>query len=77
MHIKKYFSAGLLAFSTLLSLPLHAAQGTIVLTVPFAFVVEGRTLPAGAYAVEETGNLVYIRGNHAGVIVPSLPFCTV
>jgi len=44
------------------------------ITVPFPFVVQGRTLPAGQYRVTNDGGLVQFhgeRGNQAVLYVPS------
>jgi len=55
-----------------------SANASIVdVKVPFAFVVQGRTLPAGTYRIEtEDASIVLIRGEgatHAGTFVLTTP----
>jgi hypothetical protein len=56
-----------------------AVTDTLEVKIPFAFVVNGRTFPAGQYRVEPTGmssTVLLLRGekgNHAAVFVPMLP----
>jgi len=41
-----------------------SAQDALIVKVPFAFEVKGRTLPAGQYRVEQEQGLLTIRGEH-------------
>jgi hypothetical protein len=50
-----------------------ARASTFDFHVPFPFVVHGRTLPAGQYQVDDTGNVIEIRGSRTGVFVLSTP----
>ena len=50
-----------------------AADTSITLRVPFAFVVAGRTMPAGAYTIEASGSVVAVRGSGASVLVAGEP----
>jgi hypothetical protein len=65
--------AAFLAVFALASQCLSAAESTITLHVPFAFVVGGKTMPAGAYTVETNGSVVSVRGNTGSAIVTSGP----
>jgi hypothetical protein len=71
---KKPISMAVLATAVLAAQCVFAAESRITLHVPFAFVVAGRTMPAGEYEVEtEDNDMVYVRGGHGAVMVTSLP----
>jgi hypothetical protein len=54
-----------------------AQAGTIEVTVPFPFLVDGKTLPAGQYQLETDGTVVVIRGEHhnraSAMFIPAAP----
>ncbi len=67
---------GLLAAAFVVCLGGSAWAGTIEVKVPFPFVVQGKTLPAGQYRVEKLGALVLLRGekgNTASMFVLTNP----
>jgi hypothetical protein len=71
---KKLISMAALTLAVLAAQCVFAAESRITLHVPFAFVVAGRTMPAGAYEVETDDNdMVYVRGGHGAVMVTSIP----
>lgn len=49
------------------------AENSVIFQVPFAFVVAGRTMPAGSYTVETSGSIVAVRGSGSSVLVASGP----
>jgi len=56
-------TSGLLAAAFLVLSGGSASAGTIEVKVPFPFVVNGHTLPAGEYFLEREGlDVLYIRG---------------
>lgn len=69
------FLLGLASFAALVTaVPASAADGSRVeLNVPFSFVVEGQTLPAGSYSVSEDGQVFYIRGSRGSLILSNGP----
>ena len=54
--------AGLLAAAFVVCFGGSARAATVEVNVPFAFVVQGKTLPAGQYRIENDGPLVLLRG---------------
>ena len=64
-------STVLLAVFALGSQCVSAAESSITLHVPFAFVISGKTMPAGAYTVETDGSVVAVRGSAGAAIVAS------
>jgi len=53
-----------------------AQASTLEVKVPFAFVVHGRTMPAGPYRLTDDGGLVELQGKsgqHADIFVLSTP----
>ena len=54
--------AALLAAALVVCAAGSARAATFEVKVPFAFRVEGKTLPAGQYRVESEGTLVLLRG---------------
>ncbi len=57
-----------------LAAPALAAQSTLIANVPFAFVVNHATLPAGSYLVEEENpGLLLIRGDSGSAVVMAVP----
>lgn len=71
--MKKYFifiAAMMVLFG--LSVTAHAdEEGTVIANVPFAFVVDGKTLPAGTYNVSRVsqGSELLISSRNTGVFV--------
>jgi hypothetical protein len=57
-------SVPLAAALIVLSAGAASAQDALIVKVPFAFEVKGRTLPAGQYRVEQEQGLLTIRGEH-------------
>jgi hypothetical protein len=70
---KKLSSVALLAGSALVTQCAYGAESSVTLDVPFAFVVAGRTLPAGAYTVETNGTVISVHGRKTSVLVGSGP----
>lgn len=53
-----------------------ARAATLDVKVPFPFVVGGKTLPAGQYAVNDDGGVIQLRGEkgtHAFTTIMSIP----
>ena len=53
-----------------------ASASALDVKVPFAFVVNGKTLPAGQYRVETEGSMVLIhgeKGTRGGAVVQTMP----
>lgn len=53
-----------------------ARASTLEIKVPFEFVVNGQTLPAGQYLVNDSAGVVQLRGekgNHASMFVLTTP----
>ncbi len=75
ISIKKLACFCVVGFSGLLPFSASAATDSITATVPFAFVVNGRTMPAGAYEVQSSDSsaVLYIRGSKSGAVVASNP----
>ena len=75
INLKKLGISAAIGVSALLPISAFAAIDSITATVPFAFVVNGRTMPAGAYEVEtsESGAILYIRSSKNAVLVASNP----
>jgi hypothetical protein len=71
--IYQLISTALLAVFALGSQSVSAAESSITLQVPFAFVVEGKPMPAGLYIVETSGSVVAIRGSAGSAMVTSGP----
>lgn len=69
----KLISTAFLAFFALASQCVSAAESSMTLQVPFAFVVSGRNMPAGAYTVETDGSVVAVHGRAGSAIVSSGP----
>jgi len=63
--------AAILAAVIPLSITVSAAEMTC--RVPFSFVVDGKTLPAGRYAINTNGNVVLLTGVQKGAIVMTTP----
>lgn len=70
---QKLINTALLAVSALACQCTFAAESTITLHVPFAFVLAGKTLPAGAYTVDTDGTVVAVRGTAGTTVVASGP----
>ncbi len=70
---KKLITTALLAFSAVAVQCASGAESSISLQVPFAFVVAGLTMPAGAYTVETSGSVVSVRGNKSSALVAGGP----
>lgn len=69
----KLITAAVLSAFTLGSQYVSAAESSITLHVPFAFVVAGKTMPAGAYTVDTDGTVVAVRGRAGTALVSSGP----
>lgn len=59
-----------------LAVPVHAQEGSVVVTVPFEFVVGGTTLPAGRYTVSrnsslDTSPLLVANRDHGAYLLPT------
>jgi hypothetical protein len=68
--------AGLLAAAFTLLVTGSARAATLEINVPFPFVVNGHTLPAGQYSVRDEGGVVRFRGekgNHASMFILTIP----
>lgn len=68
--------AGLLTAVFVVCVGAAAQAATIEVTVPFPFLVHGKTLPAGQYRVETEGAVALIRGeqgNPAALFVATAP----
>ena len=68
--------AGLLAAAGLVLGAGTARAATLEVKVPFPFVVEGQTLPAGRYRVTNEDGFIQIRGernNHAAMNILTTP----
>jgi hypothetical protein len=68
--------AGILAAVLVVCAGAKARAATIDVKVPFPFMVQGKTLPAGEYRLENDGAVVMIRstkGNSAGLFVMTRP----
>jgi len=53
-----------------------ARADTVEVKVPFPFVLNGQTLPAGQYQLKDDGGVMFLRGehgNHAGVFFETGP----
>ena len=67
---------GLIAAALLVGAVGVARAETLDVKIPFAFVVNGHTLPAGEYRVETEGPVVLLRGEHgnrAGAVFTMVP----
>jgi hypothetical protein len=69
----RLIATAFMAVFALASQCVSAADASITLHVPFAFVVGGKTMPAGAYTVETDGSIVAVRGTAGSAIVTSGP----
>jgi hypothetical protein len=69
----KLIAAAVLSAFALGSQCLYAADSSITLHVPFAFVVNGKTMPAGAYTIDTDGTVVAVRGSAGTAMVTSGP----
>lgn len=68
--------AGLLAAAFIVLATGSASASSLEVEVPFSFVVQGHTLPAGHYLVNDDGGVVQFRGekgNHASMFVLTIP----
>jgi len=72
--MKKVFgSLSMAALAVVLAVPVSAQTITLKASVPFDFVVGGRTMPAGDYVVSTVGNLGVLQVlNAAGGVRPTL-----
>ncbi len=70
---KKIISAAVLAISTIAGHSASAAASAVRLNIPFAFVVAGRTMPAGVYTVGMSGSVISISGQRSSVLVAGGP----
>src|SRR5262245_29550960 len=59
------YKAGLFAAAFLLLAAGSAKAGTMEVKVPFPFMVQGKTLPAGQYRVTEDEGVVQFKGEHS------------
>ena len=59
--------AALLTVALPLSISTSASEMDV--RIPFAFVANGRTLPAGTYFVSSNGNIVLLRGAHKSALI--------
>jgi hypothetical protein len=59
--------AAILAVVTPLSIAASASEMNC--RIPFSFVVNGATLPAGAYSIESDGGVVMLKGAHSSALV--------
>ena len=75
INLKNLGISAAIGVCALLPISAFAATDSISANVPFAFVVNGRTMPAGAYEVEnsESGAILYIRSSKNAVLVASNP----
>ena len=67
---------GLIAAALLVGAVSVARAETLDVKIPFAFVVNGHTLPAGEYRLDTDGPIVLLRGEHgnkAGVVFTMVP----
>jgi hypothetical protein len=74
--MQSYIRVGLLVAAVAVLGAVSARAETLEVTVPFQFVVQGHTLPAGQYRVTSGSGLVQIRGergNDAALTVLTVP----
>src|ERR1700761_9087424 len=73
--INKMISSAVLTAAVLLPASAFAASNSLTVNIPFAFVVNGRTLPAGSYAVDvaDSNSVLSIRNRQGGLLVASNP----
>jgi hypothetical protein len=68
--------AALLAAAFVVCVGTSARASTVEFKVPFPFLVQGKTLPAGEYRLENDGSIVLIRGekgNRAAMFIMTTP----
>ena len=64
--MRTLLKASLLMAAVLLSTEGVARASTLEVKVPFPFVVNGHTLPAGQYRVDHQGSIVLLSQEHGG-----------
>ena len=70
---KKLISTAVAAGFALAAPCAFGAESSVRLQVPFAFVVAGRTMPAGDYTIDASGSVVSVRGAGSSVLVAGGP----
>ena len=74
-NLKKLIYTAALAASALIPQSVSAADDSLDVNVPFAFVVGGRQMPAGAYVIQasKTSGVVLLRSGASAIMVSSGP----
>ena len=74
--MRSLIKAGLLAAAFVLACTGSARASTMEVKVPFAFMVQGRTMPAGQYRLSDEGGIVQLRAEkdvHANMFILTTP----
>ena len=74
--MRSLIKAGLLAAAFVLAYTGSARASTMEVKVPFAFKVQGRTMPAGQYRLSDEGGIVQLRAEkdvHANMFTLTTP----
>ena len=74
--MRSLIKAGLLAAAFVLACTGSARASTMEVKVPFAFKVQGRTMPAGQYRLSDEGGIVQLRAEkdvHANMFILTTP----
>jgi len=74
--MRSLIKAGLLAAAFVLAYTGSASASTMEVKVPFAFKVQGRTMPAGQYRLSDEGGIVQLRAEkdvHANMFILTTP----
>jgi hypothetical protein len=75
--MRSLLKAGLLTAVFVLACAGTARASTIQVKVPFAFVVQGHTMPAGEYLLNDEGDGVVLmqgeKGNHSNIFIVTTP----
>jgi hypothetical protein len=73
----KHFKPMALALAALLALSAVPAQAeTVTANIPFSFIVNGKTLPAGRYAIDDAKGPLFVKGATRSVIVLTMGVTT-
>ena len=72
---KRIFSlvVGAIALVALAPFSITASAQEMTCRVPFGFIVNGKTLPAGPYHVANNQGVLMVKGEHDGAVVLGIP----